>query len=607
MWDHNEFGIAPEDGSGCSSSSTSMEVLDEQHLEGVLKVLHAAKTGRLRTNLGVIEVAPSPCAPRDDRYLFELEPLHQPPAPLEDLVFEELELDFGDAVFSLEGSAIQGGPGRLKVSRPRRLFSKGLASIVVSPGIVRLRWSAGKIVLRAEVLEISMDEILLEGPGPSVVPGKPRPATIEFHEHGREHVTEIHCAVDVRPGGERRPSCARLVLLSEDDRGDLVRLYRLLRFPQLIDRGAIDRDAVVDLFERSHYLSLRETEHAAPSEAWCCPDFASDLSIDTIYRADDGALLGHVSVTRAYSKTWLGHQLATLKGHPESAASRHALYRHFACAPLLTDGEECFLLGYYNRRLRWHQLFFESFVDWVGDEDQSIVLEFDRFEPVAGAVDDDLSDVPEDVVVECLHRHDLRTAVQIITAALPALATRAFDIDEHHLQSDALHPDYEARRVDRGRQVFVLRESGETVGVALCETGSRHLSLFNLLNMGQIYLTPRRTSRKGRAVLLRAVRNFYRSRGTTDPVLVSPPGSFEHPGDVGLACEETMGCIIWSGRSLLQYQSFISYCFAKIGTSSLTSGSAATSSEYNHGAPHEHAPRTALPSSCEHRASANNG
>jgi hypothetical protein len=484
MWDHNRYEPASDAFAGCSSSS-SMEVLDEEHFAGVLKVLHAAKSGRLRTNMGLIEVEPEAFARLSDRYLFELEPINRPSFALDTLVFEELELDFGDAVFSLEGSAVRCVDGRLFVLRPGRLFSKGLANIVVSPGLVRLRWQVGKIVVRAEVLEISMDEILIEGPGPSIVPGKPRAVTIEFYEHGQEQLTEIRCDVDVR-AGDRRPANARLQLLADEDRSDLVRLYRLLRFPQLIDRGAVDGHDVVDLFERSRYLSLRETDQAAPSEAWCCPDFASGLSIDTIYRADDGSLLGHVSVTRAYSKTWLGHQLATLKGHPESAASRHALYRHFACAPLLSDGEDCFLLGYYNRELRWHQLFFESFVDWVGDESQSVVLEFDRFEPIPGAPDEPPGGCPDDVMVEPLRRSDVAAAVRLIASRMPVLAARAFDIDETHLQSDALHPDYQARGVDRTRRVFVLREAGQLVGVALCETGSRHLSLFNLLNMGQV-------------------------------------------------------------------------------------------------------------------------
>lgn len=576
MLDHSKWAGASGDEGGCSASCSSMELLNEEHMAGVLKVLHAAKSGRLITSSGVLEVRPKPDSRRSDGWLFELEVLTTPHPSLDELDIEELELDFGDAVFSLEGAAVRLVSGRLHVRQPRRLFSKGLANIVVSPGLLRLRWNAGAIVIRAEVLEISMDEILIEGAGPSIVPGRPRPAVIEFLDIDRKQVTEIRCTLDVRPGPSR-PTCARLLLATDADRQDLVRVYRILRFPQLIDRGAIAQEDVVDLFVKSRYLSLRETDQASPSEAWCCPDFASGLSIDTIYRADDGALLGHVSVTRAYSKTWLGHQLATLKGHPESAISRHALYRHFACAPLLSDGEDCYLLGYYDRHLRWHQLFFESFVDWVEDERQAVVLEYDRFEPEPRSELEPGWEPPATVLIEYLHPQDRAIAAALVAAHLPQLAIRAFDIDEEHIQQDALHPEYEARGVERSRQVLVLRESSEIVGVALCETGNRHLSLFNLLNMGQVYFRPE-ASRAGKKALFLAVRDFYRDHGSHDPVLVSPPGSFPHPQDVGLHKEETMGCIIWSGESLLQYQSFISYCFAKIGNRALVESSASTSS-----------------------------
>ncbi len=554
------------------TSGKPIEVVDETHFDGVVKVLHRAKTGWLRTKTGVFAVRPRMLQVPADDCLFSLEVVDSPEGNIEDLEIDALELSFGDAVFSLEGSAVRLQSGALQVHRPQRVFSKGLASMVVSPGLVRLRWSVGKLRIYAEVLEISMNELLVDGAGPSIVPGTPRPAILELFENGREHPVEIECMVDVC-AGPPAPDSARLQLRVDEDRADLVRLFRLLRFPQLVDRGALPRADVVDLFERSQYLTLRETDQVDPSDAWCCPDFASDLSIDTIFRAEDGALLGHVSVTRAYSRTWLGHQLATLKGHTESAMCRQALYRHFACVPLLSDGEDCFLLGYYDRALRWHRLFFESFVDWIGDERHAAVVAFDRFEPAADDAPRASIAEESDITVQPLHPLDLPEALDIVRGHLPQLAVDAFDIDAEHLCSDALHPDYASRGVQRARHVLTLHEDGRVVGVALCETGSRHLSLFNLLNMAQVYTSSAHPpSRAARAHLLQQVRAFYNERGVTDPVVVAPPGSMPEPGDAGLQIQETMGCILWSGRSLLQYQSFISYCFAKIGTRSLTSG-----------------------------------
>ena len=39
---------------------------------------------------------------------------------------------------------------------------------------------------------------------------------------------------------------------------DVVRMYRRMRFPQLSDRGSIDAENVIQLFESSKYIALRE-------------------------------------------------------------------------------------------------------------------------------------------------------------------------------------------------------------------------------------------------------------------------------------------------------------------------------------------------------------
>ncbi len=555
------------------SAASSIEVLNKNHFDGVVSVLHRAKSAWLKTDGGVLAVRPrvSPQTKREraDDYLFHLEVIDEEEVDLEYLEIEALELSVGDAVFALDGAVVHNEDGELRVSRPDRLFSKGHASVLTPRGVAMLRWEERGRTRRADISELSMDELVVIGDGPRDARRRARGATIEFHEPGRSAATEVFCIVETKPSRANNDEFTRFTL-DVDDRSELVRLYRMLRFPSLLDRGSLDGDEVIALFERSRYLSLRETEDEGPSEAWCCPDFANDLSIDTVYRAEDTSLLGHVSVTRAYSRTWLGHQLATLKGHDQSADCRVALYQHFACAPLLYDGSDCFLLGYYDRHLRWHKLFFESFVDWVGDPGQAVVVGFDRLEPDESGGPRRLNEMPSNLEIREIERHELPAAVRLVRWHLPELAADALDINEEHLSAEALHPDYAARGVERGRHALGMFESGTLVAVALCETGSRHLSLFNLMNMAQLYTSPERPpSRLACAVLLERARRFYQERGTTDPVIVAPPQCFEHPSDAGLACKETMGCIIWSGESLVQYQSFLSYCFAKVGSRSL--------------------------------------
>jgi hypothetical protein len=543
----------------------AMEVVDSEHFDGVVQVLHRAKSGMLRTKTGSYVVRPV----RDTRtdYLFGLDFVTRCDAP-ESLIIDALELNFGDTVFALDGSAVALDDGALRVIRPTRLFSAGTRIVDLPTGRASLRIRYEGEDHRTRIWGFSVDQLLVEGFDDDDMDLSIHVATIEYDEG--EFTSEVPCTVAFQgfsPMGYIRLT----VYTTAQERPELVRIHRLIRFPQLRDRGELDADRVIELFRASHYLDLRETENDEPTDAWCCPDFAGDLSIDTIYRAQDGALLGHVSVTRAYSRTWLGHQLATLKGHPESFDCRISLYGHFASAPGCIDGQDVYLLGYYDRSKRWHQLFFESFVDWLADPREVAVVPFDRYEPC-----DPDAPMPSRVDLACgvdIHRaepDELAELAELVRDQMPALARVAFDLEADKLDAAYLHPEYEARAVPRGREAFAIRERGRLVGVALVEHGSPHLSLFNLLNLAQLYFTDD-ASRMAKALAFRFVRQHYADRGTHDPILVSRPGANEHPGDAGMRLAETMGCIIWSGRSLAQYQSYVRYCFEKIDETALTS------------------------------------
>jgi len=487
------------------------------------------------------------------------------PATLE---IDGVSFSCDDAVFSVDAETLSVHDGALRMGR-RRATSADRRAIELRDGVgfVRVTWGGRHRLL--PVREFAVDEIVVGGLDREYSPpdGEPHEARIVLvQEDGR---VEVPCALSSHGlvGDELR----LLIHSDAEQRLELVRAYSRLRFPRLIDRGVVAAEAVVDLFRVSHYLELRETDEADPTDLWCSPDFAGGLSSDTVYRADDGCLLGHVSVTRAYSRTWLGHQLTTLKGHPESAACRVSLYHHFANVPAINDGrDDVYLLGYYDRSLRWHQLFFEGFVAWIGDPARVTVAPFDRFEPrEQGAASRAEAAELCAIAIGPAREDELCECVALIRRQLPNLAVEAFDIDEARLRADALHPGYARRGVERSREVLVARVGGEIVGVALCERGSNNLSLFNLFNLAQVYAR-RDATQAVWSALFRAARRFYAARGIHDPVLIAPPDGFRTPGSAELRRSETMGCIVWSGRTLDQYQGYLSYCFEKISTESLT-------------------------------------
>jgi hypothetical protein len=160
-------------------------------------------------------------------------------------------------------------------------------------------------------------------------------------------------------------------LATEAGRAALLDTYLRCRFPNLQLRGQIDPARVWELFARSGYFALRDG--TAPGESWFTAPDTEAISRDVCYRASDSSVIGHVSSTRAYSRAWLGHQLALLNGHPETAECRETIYLHIGAFPLLMDGKDALLFGYFNSKKRWHQIYFSGFVDWVGSPSVAVL------------------------------------------------------------------------------------------------------------------------------------------------------------------------------------------------------------------------------------------
>lgn len=456
--------------------------------------------------------------------------------------------------------------------RPEPLaLEPGTVSLDLDPGRFRFldaaEHSAGLVVRR-----FAVDHLIVEFEGHWPFELHAMPARLEYVDQGG-FTSQLRCRVEYSEQLDLEGvTCVRLELeVDEELRIQLRRVDRALRFPRLLDREVLEPAQVADLFRDSGYLSLRELEQPAPAR-WFEPEFARALSSDVVYVADDGALLGHVSVTRAYSKTWLGHQLTTLRGHEQSADCREALYHHFATLPALHDGDAPhYLLGYYDRSKRWHQFFFEGFVSSHDRPDEAVLVPFDRFE-VRERGDTAPLALPGDeggeIEIDQASFAERGWTAGLIREQLPALAAAAFDATPERLDRAYLADGFAELALPRGRRCFALREDGEFVGAALCETGSHVLSLFDVFNLGQLYFSPEASGRARRA-LAEFVTRHYRAQGCRRPMIVSMPGALPSPSLAGLEHIETMGCIVWSGRALPAYRRYLDECFARIERSRL--------------------------------------
>jgi hypothetical protein len=338
---------------------------------------------------------------------------------------------------------------------------------------------------------------------------------------------------------------------------DVVRLARAVErfsFPSLQPRTSVPRAEVVDLLRRSGYLGLRES--ADELRPW--HDAADEqLSIDAVHRRKDGLLDGHVSCTRIYRRTWLFHQLATLGQGRLAMSTRRAIYLSATgWVSLLSEGDG-YALAYFDRQKPWHSAFFDSFIHWSGDDSIATIAPLDRFElsgkaaPSTGG-----GDVGE-------ARHDeLAAAEATIRAAMSPLLSRAIDVQAGLLTTSTLCLPHAAEGLERTRTLLVARDNGEATAFALCETGSARLSLFNLLNIAHVVVTPA-ASANAQVALLAAIARFYGEHGTAAPLVVAQPGTLTAAERAGFALVETMGCLVLSSEGLKQYRNFLAYHFGR--------------------------------------------
>jgi hypothetical protein len=443
--------------------------------------------------------------------------------------------------------------------------------VSLDPGVGTLRWArvvdGVPRIINSPVVDLAPSGVSIRlGASDPTPPAEPFVGELDLGNVKIPLLANIRRQVEgATPFGDSPAAIAGLQLDTGSGKRKLVELYMRNRLPGLVSRANISREQVCQLLGESGYLDLRQGEGC--SGAW--HQYRSENSFDFAYQTRDKKALGHGSLTRSYKTTWTMHQLATLSGHAESGICRRALYDFGCCVPLAFDGEQAYGLAYFNRKRRWHQLFFEMFMQWLNDDALGTIVAFDRFERSAdtgsSAGVSSAGGLPPALELEAgyeiapLEDADLLPAVALIRSQLPPLLAEALNINPTDLRSASLNGNAE-----RTRAAFVLRSNGILLGVALCETGSTSASLFNIFNMAQFYVCRGATgpSVNAQLALLATARRFYAERGTSSPLIVAPAGSFSADAEPGTVLAEAMGCVAISGAGLRQWEH---YCRLTMG------------------------------------------
>ena len=426
--------------------------------------------------------------------------------------------------------------------------------VMLKSGEGTLRW-ARVVDGFPKVVESSLVDLAPRGARVQLRETDPPPPQTPFVAELRLGNVRVPMMADIQGTSQARSAeLIGLHLSSGGGHAALVHAYLKRRFPRLVARKDVGVEALASLLRDSGYLELRAGE--GPSTTWA--EFAAAYSVDVVYQAEDGKLLGHISATRIYSSTWVFHQLATLGGHSESGICRKMLYDLVSSVPNAFDGATAHALAYFNLERRWHQLLFSDFIDWIDDTSLGVVFTWDRFEhdPLASSEPDRSG---TDYTVEPLRDEDLVPATALIRDQLPSLLADALDIRPQDLTSTALNG-----ASVRTRTALCLRSGHELLGVALCETGPAGGSLFNLFNIAQFYFCATNEDLRvdGQLALLKEVRRLYEQRGVHDPIVVAPTGTFAATREPGTELAETMGCIALSSEGVRHWEG---YCRFRMG------------------------------------------
>ena len=276
-------------------------------------------------------------------------------------------------------------------------------------------------------------------------------------------------------------------------------------------------------------------------------------------RNDDA--IAHFSLTATYSNTWVAHQLASTKHNKESLSSLGILYLLIPLVPLYMEGRTAKAMAYFNRQKKWHQGWFEAFVNYLNDPAEATIIDLDRFDVQTQTPGNKES---KTAILSIPKIKDISRIQDIVLSYFPPLVSETLDLNAEKLQSTCLHSGYDGTKYFRSRELLVLYHENELAGICLLETGSHELSLFGIFNTGYIIPITKFKSPEILYKLLAGVLQWFDSNGVSRPLLVSPPGLLGSKPHPAISLAETMGLMAWSSTGLRKFESFIRLRMGKL-------------------------------------------
>lgn len=382
-------------------------------------------------------------------------------------------------------------------------------------------------------------------------------------------IHESHVEFEAEIGGRRAVGAATLVphagrcglCVHQGPARELVQsTYVSFRFPELVSRADIDHREAIELARKSGFLELRPGMDVPPG--WADLRLPAHLGQDAAYKDAQGRAVGFMSATRTGRRAWLVHQLVSDRHHPEIYGAIFQLHDFMMTYPRVMGGTDARIMCYFDRGKSRNEIYYDSFERMVGDPELVGTVPLQRFErPDGTPLPAEIPASARAELRECKEEDEL-ALFELVRRNLPRLHADALEAFPGMFTRSSVDPSFDESGLQRGRKTFVLVEPSGIVAAALCEYGSRELSLFGLFNICHLYRRPGAPVHEAdERRLLFAVRRFYLEQGISDPVITSPPRCFEVLREPGTRLEETMAWYVWHPDILPQYENFYRFRF----------------------------------------------
>lgn len=275
-----------------------------------------------------------------------------------------------------------------------------------------------------------------------------------------------------------------------------------------------DHPKIWKLFDESHYLELKSKESFGPvfekaGLAWARQQEGMDIISRKIMVRQEGEIMGHLQVDRAYPDAWMVHQLAI---HPNMTKLLGAEI-YSTVTDFISGRGIKYLVSSVDSQKAWNHRNYFNFIEKYPYQEHHDLAYHDLYE-----YNFDGHREEEAVPLEPPNGHyspyDLKTIRRFFELQYSPLRRKALALDGSDLLLNQHNELYAQFGLYRKRDFVIYRENRQMLGFAVLESASDGINVCNLCDAMRVFFVaplPPQKQAAALTALLRAGVRYYRN------------------------------------------------------------------------------------------------